>query len=197
VTAVTTEHFTLQGARSATISEATGRATMFLTAISGGLVALGLIGTATHVGTAFYAFGLVLLPTLVFVGLVTFERTLQSGIEDFGYACRIAQLRSFYFDIAPELQPYLLSVPQPERMRIQGLDKGMWQSFLAVSGMVSVVTAVLCGAAAGLIAAVASGHSLVAALAAGAPAAVAALVLMSCYHCRNWNRAVERDFRGV
>src|SRR6266536_1586782 len=73
VTFVTTEHFTLQGARSSTIAEATGRATMFLGAVSGGLVALGLIATAAGVGTAFYAFALILLPTLVLVGLATFN----------------------------------------------------------------------------------------------------------------------------
>jgi hypothetical protein len=41
---------------------------MFLSAVSGGLVALGLIATASRVGTAFYAFGLVVLPTLAFIG---------------------------------------------------------------------------------------------------------------------------------
>ena len=61
---ITNEHFVLQEARSATISESTGRASMFLTAVSGGLVALGLMATATRVGSAFYAFGLALLPTL-------------------------------------------------------------------------------------------------------------------------------------
>jgi hypothetical protein len=44
---ITTEHFTLQGARSATISEATGRAGMFLASVSGGLIAWGLVATAT------------------------------------------------------------------------------------------------------------------------------------------------------
>jgi hypothetical protein len=39
VSFVTTEHFTLQGARSQTISESTGRAGMFLASVSGGLVA--------------------------------------------------------------------------------------------------------------------------------------------------------------
>src|SRR6266545_203719 len=107
---VTTEHFTLQGARAATISEATGRATMFLGAVSGGLVALGLTATASAVGAAFYAFGLILLPTLAFVGLVTFDRVLQSGIEDHGYARRIARLRGYYFQYAPELVDHLLSV---------------------------------------------------------------------------------------
>jgi hypothetical protein len=41
-----------------------------------------LIATASRVGTAFYTFGLVLLPTLAFVGLVTCERVLQCGVED-------------------------------------------------------------------------------------------------------------------
>jgi hypothetical protein len=36
----------------------------------------------------------VILPTLAFVAVVTFERTLQSGIEDHGYARRIARLRA-------------------------------------------------------------------------------------------------------
>jgi hypothetical protein len=119
VTFVTTEHFVLQGARSSTIAESTGRANMFLAAVSGGLVALGLVATASSVGTAFYAFGLVLLPTLAFVGLVTFERALQSGVEDEGYARRIALLRGYYFDNAPELAPYLLSVPPEDRLRVR------------------------------------------------------------------------------
>jgi hypothetical protein len=121
---VTTEHFTLQGARSSTIAEATGRASMFLGAVSGGLVALGLMATATGVGEAFYAFGLLLLPTLAFVGLVTFDRALPSGIEDFGYAHRVARLRGYYFQHAPELVDYLLSVPPAERLKIQGMWGG-------------------------------------------------------------------------
>jgi hypothetical protein len=93
---VTTEHFVLQGARSATIAESNGRASMFVAAVSGGLVALGLVATASSLGAAFYGFALVLLPTLAFVGLVTFERTLQSSIEDTEYARRIALLRGYY-----------------------------------------------------------------------------------------------------
>lgn len=77
VTFVTTEHFTLQGARSSTISESTGRASVFLGAVSGGLIALGLVATAAKTGVAFYTFGLILLPTLAFVGLATFHRMLH------------------------------------------------------------------------------------------------------------------------
>jgi hypothetical protein len=138
VTFATTEHFVLQGARAATIAESTGRANMFLASVSGGLVALGLVATATSVGSAFYAFGLVLLPTPAFVGLVTFERALQSGIEDQGYARRIALLRGDYFDNVPGLAPYLLSVPPSERLHVQGLWDIPWQGFRTVAGMVGV-----------------------------------------------------------
>lgn len=188
VTFVTTEHFTLQGARSSTIAEATGRATMFLGAVSGGLVALGLIATATDVGAAFYAFGLLLLPTLAFVGLVTFDRVLQSGIEDYGYAQRIARLRGYYFKYAPELVGYLLSVPPAERLRIQGMHGGRWQRFLTVAGMVGVITAVLAGSAAGLLAAIAADHSLIAALGVGAVVAVAALAWLMRHQRSAWKQ---------
>jgi hypothetical protein len=191
VTFVTTEHFVLQGARAATIAESTGRATMFLASVSGGLVALGLVATASRVGTAFYAFGLILLPTLAFVGLVTFERVLQSGIEDQGYARRIALLRGYYFDNAPELAPYLLSVSPPERLRVQGIFGGRWQEFRTVAGMVGVITAVLGGSTAGLIAAVASDHSLAAALISGAVVAVAALVALMRFQLSAWKRAAS------
>jgi hypothetical protein len=189
VSFVTTEHFTLQGARSSTIAEATGRATMFLGAVSGGLVALGLVATATGVGTAFYAFGLLLLPTLAFVGLVTFERALQSGIEDHGYARRVARLRGYYFQYAPELVGYLLSVRPAERLMIQGLRGGRWQKFLTVAGMVGVVTAVLAGSAAGLLAAIVSGDSVPAALTAGVLVAVAVLVWLLRYEASAWAQA--------
>src|SRR5881227_2130364 len=159
VTFATTEHFTLQGARASTVAESTGRATMFLASVSGGLVALGLIATASRVGTAFYAFGLVLLPTLTFVGVVAFERTLQSGMEDLGYARRIALLRSYYFDQAPELAPYLMSVPSSDRLRVQGLPNEHWQGLRTVAGMIAVITAVLTGSTAGLVAIMASEHS--------------------------------------
>jgi hypothetical protein len=188
VTFVTTEHFTLQGARSATIAESTGRATMFLGAVSGGLVAFGLIATASRVGDAFYAFGLILLPTLTFIGLVTFARVLQSGIEDHGYARRIALLRGYYFDQAPELTPYLLSVPHQERLHVQGLWGGRWQKFRTVAGMVAVVTAVLAGSAIGLLAAVVSDHSLAAALAAGGVAALAVLGVLMREERFAWER---------
>src|SRR4051812_48450282 len=144
-TFVTTEHFVLSGARASTIAESTGRANMFLAAVSGGLVALGLVATASSLGAAFYGFGLVLLPTLAFVGFVTFERTLQSSIEDTEHARRIALLRGYYFEHAPEIATYLLSVAPAERLLMQRVPGDRRQGYRTVAGMVAVITAVLAG----------------------------------------------------
>ena len=186
VTFVTTEHFTLQGARSATITESSGRASVFLGAVSGGLIALGLVATAAKTGPAFYVFGIILLPTLAFVGLATFHRVLQSGIEDLGYARRIGRLRDYYFDQAPEVTGYLVN--PAEHLPTPGLGIGLWQQFVTVAGMVAVITSVLVGSAAGLIAAVASGHSLVAALVTGVLVAGAALTGLMRYQNSAWIR---------
>jgi len=50
---LTTEHFTMQGARSATIADASGRANLFLGSVSLALVALALVGQASAMGTPF------------------------------------------------------------------------------------------------------------------------------------------------
>ena len=195
---VTTEHFALQSARAATIAESTGRATMFLTSASGGMIALGLVATATGVGTAFYAFGLVLLPTLAFIGLVTFERALQIGLEDHLLMRRIALLREYYFREAPELQQYLVNVPLSEVLTAGSLLAGrgqfsfLGQSLRTVAGMVGVITAVLAGATAGLVAIAASSHSLAAALSSGVVVALAAMTVLMRFQVRAYRRAGTR-----
>jgi hypothetical protein len=186
---VTTEHFVLAGARAATIAESNGRANMFLAAVSGGLVALGLVATASSLGSAFYAFGLVLLPTLTFAGFVTFERTLQSSIEDTEYARRIALLRGYYFGHAPEIAPYLLRVPPAEQLLMQRVPGDRWQGYRTVAGMVAVITAVLAGSTAAVAATLIFDHSLAAAAIAGALFALPTMIAMIRYQDSAWERA--------
>jgi hypothetical protein len=192
---VTTEHFVLQGARAATIAESTGRANMFLAAVSGGLVALGLVATASSLGAAFFGFGLVLLPTLALVGLVTFERALQSSMEDTEYARRIALLRGYYFEHAPEIAPYLLSVPRAERLHIQRVPGDRWQGYKTVAGMVAVITAVLAGSTAALAAILIFDHSLAAAVISGTVVALPALIAMIRHQDSAWERAAVEPLR--
>ena len=186
----------LQGARSATIAESTGRANMFLAAVSGGLVALGLVATASSLGSAFYGFGLVLLPTLAFVGLVTFGRALQSSIEDTEYARRIALLRGYYFEQAPEIGPYLLRAPAAERLHMQRMPGDRWQGYRTVAGMVAVITAVLAGSTAALLAILIFDHSLVAAVISGAAVAIPVLIALIRHQDSEWQRAAEEPLES-
>jgi hypothetical protein len=192
---VTTEHFVLQGARSATIAESNGRANMFLAAVSGGLVALGLVATASSLGSAFYGFALVLLPTLAFVGYVTFGRVLQSSIEDTEYARRIALLRGYYFGHAPEISPYLLSVPPAERLLMQRVPGDRWQGYRTVAGMVAVITAVLAGSTAAVVAILIFDHSLAAAVIAGTLVALPTTIAMIRYQDSAWENAATEPLK--
>jgi hypothetical protein len=110
VTFATTEHFNLQTARAMTVSEANGRASIYLAALSSNLIALAFIGQTSRLGSAFYAFALILLPVLAYVGVVTFFRLVESSIEDLAYAHRIALLRDYYVRLSPDLEQYLVVV---------------------------------------------------------------------------------------
>src|SRR5260370_34034067 len=74
VSIMTTEHYNLQTGRSMTISEANGRSSLFVGAVSSGLVALAFVGQISHLGTAFFVFSLVVLPTLLLMGLITLRK---------------------------------------------------------------------------------------------------------------------------
>ena len=182
VTFATTEHFNLQTARALTVSEANGRASIYLAALSGNLIALAFVGQMSRLGAAFYAFALILLPVLAFVGIVTFVRLVQSSIEDLAYANRIARLRSFYLQVAPELEPYLLAVLGTRSAA--PLPPSAWQLTLTAAGMVAVINSVVVAACAGLVLEAAGVHSLAIPVALGAVIGAAAFTLHERHHRR-------------
>src|SRR5215213_6733851 len=160
-TFATTEHFNLQTARALTVSQANGRASIYLAAVSCNLIALAFIGQMSLLGSAFYAFALILLPVLAFVGVVTFVRLVQSSTEDIAYAHRIGQLRTFYLRLSPELEPYLVTARQPRSA------PSAWQLTLTAAGMVAAINSVVVAACAGLLLEAAGVESLAIPLACG------------------------------
>jgi hypothetical protein len=191
VTIVTTEHFTLQTARASTISEANGRASIYLGASSSALIALAFIGQTAGLRTVF-TFGMYILLPLVFVGVVTFKRALQSGIEDALYARRINELRRFYFHWEGVLDDYLLQpVPSDDVAEVMEqagyVARGWWQPFLTVSGMIGVINSFLIGVLAGFITRIAGGELILATWMSGA-----LFVLSLIAHLRHQMQAWQR-----
>jgi hypothetical protein len=180
---VTTEHYNLQSGRAATIAEANGRATLFVGAVSSGLVALALVAQLSRLGTAFYAFSLVVLPTLTFMGLITFERVLQSLWADYMYSVGLYRIHQLYLRHAPQLRPYLIfSAPALlEETRQQPATRPFWrQSFFTVAAMIAVLNSVLIGSFIGLLC-----SALDVPLWTGAGAGIAAFLLSEGLHQRH------------
>ena len=96
MTALTTEHFTLQGARSQTMGESSSRASLYILSVSSTLVALGFIGQLSEVGDTFNVFALIALPTVYLLGAFTFVRLVELGAEDFLYGLAINRIRGYY-----------------------------------------------------------------------------------------------------
>ena len=121
---------------------------------------------------------------------------LQSAIEDLQYAERIARLRAYYFDFAPELTHYLASVPLARRLATRGFHGWPWQAFRTPAGMIGMVTAVLTGSAVGQLAAIASGHSHVAGLVTDGVVSASVLVALMWFQHRAWEQARRERLFG-
>jgi len=194
VTIMTTEHYNLQSGRSMTISESNGRSSLFVGAVSSGLIALTFVGQISHLGTAFFVFSLVVLPTLFFMGLITFERVLQSGSTDVIYARGINRIRHLYLEYAPQMQPYFILSSHDDTslpMENLGANISWWQVFLSMAGMMAVLNSVLAGSFVGLLLA-AFAVPLWASTCAGVVTFLVGVVIHQRYQWRQWMR-LDRD----
>ena len=194
VSIMTTEHYNLQSGRSMTISESNGRSSLFVGAVSSGLIALTFVGQIAHLGTAFFVFSLIVIPTLFFMGLITFERVLQAGKADAVYARGINRIRHLYLEYAPQMQPYfILSTHDDaeETLRQEALHPGGVQSFLTMAGMVGMINSVLSGSFAGLLLVVFA-FPLWLCTSAGGIVFLASVALHQLYQQGQWRR-LERN----
>ncbi len=153
---LTTEHFTLQTARSAAFVELNGRLQVFLTTLSSSIVALALAAQISGLGDAFLAFALVLLPTDYVLGLMTLGRLRQVQDEALLYAQGMNRIRRYFLDAAPESQRYLIlsSTDDPWRT-LSSLHMGgsRWTTGLVTrNAVVVLVNSVVAGVVAGLVA---------------------------------------------
>ena len=103
-----TEHWGLLATRSLAWNESFTRAGMFLTTLSGAIVALALIAQATEFGGEFALFALVILPVVLFIGLTTFLRMGASNYYDALCVVGMNRIRHAYLQITPEVEPYLV-----------------------------------------------------------------------------------------
>jgi hypothetical protein len=103
-----TEHWGLLATRSLAWNESFTRAGMFLSALSGAIVALALVAQATSFGGEFTLFALVILPVVLFIGVTTYVRIGRSNGYDAMCVVGMNRIRHAYLEITPEVAPYLV-----------------------------------------------------------------------------------------
>ncbi len=106
---LSTEHWSLLATRSLTWSESFSRAHMFLSVLSGAVVALALVAQTTSFGAGFVAFALVTLPVALFVGVATFVRLVAANNDEARWVIGMNRIRAAYLELAPELEPYFIT----------------------------------------------------------------------------------------
>jgi hypothetical protein len=179
LTALSTEHFTLQGARSQTMSESSARASVFVFSVSSALVALGFIGQLSEVGDVFNTFALTVLPTLYVLGVVTFIRLVECGAEDFRYGLAINRIRHYYEEVAGDRANLFLLSGHDDGAGVfenMGLPPEGRKPYFAFSSAVIVLNSVVGGAAVAIALGAFLDASLGVAAGVGVAAAIASVI---------------------
>jgi hypothetical protein len=153
LTALTTEHFTLQGAKAQTMSESSARASLYIVAVSSTLVALGFVAQLSEIGDIFNVFALTVLPTLYVLGAVTFVRLVECSAEDFRYGQAINRIRAYYKEIAEDRAELFLLPAHDDPMGVltsAALSPRRYEGrvpVFAFSSAIAVINSVVGGAA--------------------------------------------------
>ena len=153
---LSTEHWSLLSTRSLGWNEMAGRTQMYLTALSGTVVALALAAQGTDFGPQFVWFALGLMPPLLFIGIVTFVRLVYLNREDARWLQGMNRIRHAYVEASPAVERHLVTSPYDDA-------RGLYRSYAAdppagqrlhalftTPGMVSVINAVVGAAIAGI-----------------------------------------------
>ena len=154
---LSTEHWSLLASRNLAWNESFSRAGIFLTALSGAIVALALVAQASDFGEGFRLFGLVILPVVLFIGIGTSLRLDSSSYHDVICVIGMNRIRAAYLELAPDLARYFVMGTNDD---IDGIEATMGvvpgRSFplsviAATPWLVSTMNAVLAGAIGALL----------------------------------------------
>src|SRR5438552_18913770 len=105
---LSTEHWSLLASRSLAWNESFSRAGMFLTTLSGAIVALGLVGGATGFGESFTLFALVILPVALFIGLATWIQIGRASCREDLCVLGLKRIRAGSLQLAPDLERFFV-----------------------------------------------------------------------------------------
>ncbi len=151
-----TEHWSLLATRALTYQESLGRVNMFLTILSGAVIALALVAQADRFGPTFVTVAIFMLTVVFFTGIATIRRLLMLNRDDYKWVVGMNRLRHGYLELHPELEPNFITSPYDDlagALKTLGLDPvsaptvgTMFHAFVTLPGMLGVIVASVGGA---------------------------------------------------
>lgn len=189
------EYFALNGLRASTTAEASARASMFFTTLTGTLLALGFLAGATDaaVPVAYAA-----VPTVALLGVLGFLRLVELAVLDVRALQAIERLRGYWRDLLPEGTEFF-PPPVPGQAVDIVLDtderRGLFRATLTIAATVGLVDSLWIGAGAGFAAADA-GAPTGAAVGTGIVVGCGLIVAMFRHQTRRFTYVVGADLPG-
>jgi hypothetical protein len=159
-----TEHWSLLATRSLTYMESFSRVSMFLSVLTGAVVALALFAQVDHFHETFLMAAILILSVVVFVGLATIGRIMALNRENVRWVAGMNRLRDAYLEMYPDLEPYFvasshddlrgfaLTMELPIASRRSPLASAA-QGFQSLPAMLTVIVAMVAGLLGALVAA--------------------------------------------
>ena len=194
-----TEHWSLLATRALTYNEALSRVTIFLSILSGALIALALVAQADHFGPIFTSIAIPMLLIVMFVGITTVSRLTALNRDDYRWVIGMNRLRHGYVDLHPDLEQYFITSPHDDlhgALQTLGIDDvsapkrlGSWIHIpQTLPAILTVIVAAVGGAIGALIALATVAPALIIGLVAAA-AFVLILVVMGAWNRRSIKRS--------
>jgi hypothetical protein len=142
--ALLTEHFVLESARGITVNESSSRASLYLMTLSSSLVAFGFL-SSTPIAFGFLG---VIIPVVFLLGIFTYERLVETSLEDVVALASIQRIRRYYATILPGADAYF-PLPAENRAPNELLEigrKASWRGILfTTSSAIAVVNSIVAG----------------------------------------------------
>jgi hypothetical protein len=173
ISALTTEQFVLQAARSANIGEMTGRGTVYMGAVSSSLIALGFLAQVVSRLDPFVA---AVLPAVFLLGEFTFAALVRNTLENLVLLGQMQRIRGYYRTLVPEAEQFFGPAAEEERfsaaMATVGLRARPAAMLFTGASVIAAINSIVGGVGMALLAARVASLATGAALAVGVAAAV-------------------------
>ena len=190
ISALTTEQFVLQAARSANVGEMTGRGTIYMGAVSSSLIALGFLA---QVVTRLDPFVAAVLPAVFLLGEFTFAALVRNTLENLVLLRQMQRIRGYYATLVPEADQFFGHAAEQERytaaMATVGLRARPAGMLFTGASVVAAINSMVGGIGLALLAAKVASMATGTALAVGSTAAV---VLFGLHLLYQQQRASDR-----